>query len=48
MISIAVVDAAVAEPGTRVAVLWGRPGTRQVEVRATVRATPFKPDRRRG
>lgn len=46
-LSLAVIDRTHAEPGTAVVVVWGRPGTRQVLVRATVRDLPFKPDRRR-
>lgn len=46
-LSLAVIERAHAEPGTLVTVVWGRPGTRQVPVRATVRRLPFKPDRRR-
>ncbi|MEU6139592.1 aminomethyl transferase family protein [Streptomyces sp. NPDC047081] len=46
-ISLCVIDPAQAAPGTDVVVLWGRPGTAQREVRATVTALPFKPDRRR-
>ncbi|MFV0373751.1 hypothetical protein, partial [Microbacterium sp.] len=34
-------------PGTEVVVVWGRPGTAQREIRAIVRALPFRPDRRR-
>ena len=30
-----------------VTVVWGRPGTPQRDIRATVAALPFKPDRRR-
>ncbi|MGW4729421.1 aminomethyl transferase family protein [Streptomyces shenzhenensis] len=46
-ISLCVIDESHAAPGTDVVVLWGRPGTAQREVRATVTALPFKPDRRR-
>lgn len=46
-ISLAVLDRAHAEPGTEVAVLWGRPGTAQREIRAVVTTLPFKPDHRR-
>jgi glycine cleavage system aminomethyltransferase T len=48
MISLCVIDRAHAAPGTPVTVLWGRPGTNQREIRATVSAVPMKPDRRRG
>jgi glycine cleavage system aminomethyltransferase T len=47
MISLCVIDRAHAAPGTEVTVIWGRPGTPQREIRATVTALPFKPDRRR-
>ncbi|MFD9325437.1 aminomethyl transferase family protein [Streptomyces sp. NPDC060065] len=46
-ISLCVIDPASATPGTEVLVLWGRPGTPQREIRATVTALPFKPDNRR-
>ncbi|MFK4106172.1 aminomethyl transferase family protein [Streptomyces sp. NPDC019531] len=46
-ISLCVIDQAHAAPGTEVVVLWGRPGTAQREIGATVTALPFKPDRRR-
>ncbi|MGW2520230.1 aminomethyl transferase family protein [Streptomyces sp. NPDC001617] len=46
-ISLCVIDPAHAGPGTEVVVLWGKPGTAQREIRATVAALPFKPDRRR-
>lgn len=46
-ISLCVIDQRHATPGADVEVLWGRPGTAQREVRATVTALPFKPDRRR-
>ncbi|WP_406462878.1 aminomethyl transferase family protein [Streptomyces sp. NBC_01622] len=47
MISLCVLDPAHTTPGTEVAVLWGRPGTPQREIRATVTTLPFKPDNRR-
>lgn len=47
MISLCVLDPAHTAPGTEVAVLWGRPGTPQREIRATVTTLPFKPDNRR-
>ena len=47
MISLCVIDRAHAAPGTQVTVIWGRPGTPQREIRATVTALPFKPDHRR-
>jgi hypothetical protein len=47
MISLCVIDPAFAAAGTAVTVVWGRPGTAQREILATVSALPFKPDRRR-
>ena len=47
MISLCVLDPAHTTPGTEVTVLWGRPGTPQREIRATVTSLPFKPDNRR-
>ena len=46
MISLCVIGRDHAAPGTGVTVVWGRPGTPQREIRATVTALPFKPDRR--
>jgi vanillate/3-O-methylgallate O-demethylase len=46
-ISLCVIDREHAAPGTDVIVVWGRPGTPQREIRATITALPFKPDRRR-
>ncbi|OHV74335.1 glycine cleavage protein T [Pseudofrankia sp. BMG5.36] len=46
-ISLCVIDRQQAAPGTEVVVVWGRPGTPQREIRATVAALPFKPDHRR-
>jgi vanillate/3-O-methylgallate O-demethylase len=47
MISLCVIDRAHATPGTEATVIWGRPGTPQRDIRATVTALPFKPDHRR-
>ena len=47
MISLCVIEQAHAAPGTAVTVIWGRPGTAQRQIRATVTALPFKPDNRR-
>jgi glycine cleavage system aminomethyltransferase T len=46
-ISLGVIEREYAAPGTEVTVLWGRAGTPQREIRATVAALPFKPDHRR-
>ena len=46
-ISLCVIDRGHSTPGTAVTVIWGRPGTAQREIRATVVQLPFKPDRRR-
>ena len=46
-ISLAVLDRSVASPGTQTTVVWGRPGTSQRQIRATVVDLPFKTDRRR-
>ena len=47
MISLCVMDREYAIPGHEAVVVWGRPGTPQREIRATVAALPFKPDHRR-
>ncbi|OHV41408.1 MULTISPECIES: glycine cleavage system protein T [Pseudofrankia] len=47
MISLCVIDRDRAVAGADVVVVWGRPGTPQREIRATVTTLPFKPDRRR-
>ena len=47
MISLCTIGREHAAPGTEVTVVWGRPGTPQRDIRATVTALPFKPDRRR-
>jgi glycine cleavage system aminomethyltransferase T len=47
MISLCVIERAYRAPGTAVTVIWGRAGTPQREIRATVTALPFKPDNRR-
>lgn len=48
MLCLAVLDPEVAEIGNEVTVIWGAPGHRQKEIRATVAPTPFKPDNARG
>lgn len=47
MISFGVLDRSQADPGNEVTVVWGRPGTNQREIRATVTTLPFVPDGRR-
>jgi len=47
MLSHCVIDVAHATPGTDVTVIWGDPGTRQKEIRATVAPSPYKADNRR-
>jgi glycine cleavage system aminomethyltransferase T len=47
MLSLCVIDVAYAAPGTDVVVTWGRPGSRQKEIRAKVAPAPYKADRRR-
>ena len=46
-LSLCALDSRYATPGTDVTIVWGRPGTAQREIRATVTSLPFKPDRRR-
>ncbi|HWH26260.1 MAG TPA: hypothetical protein VNT53_06410 [Pseudolysinimonas sp.] len=46
MISLVSIDVAQAELGTEVVVLWGEPGTRQKEIRATVQRFPFYDENR--
>jgi vanillate/3-O-methylgallate O-demethylase len=47
MLSLCVIDVALSEPGTEVAVLWGLPGTPQKQIRAKVARAPYKTDNRR-
>jgi vanillate/3-O-methylgallate O-demethylase len=47
MLSLCVLDAALCAPGTEVTVVWGRPGTPQKPIRATVAPAPYKKDNRR-
>ncbi|MEU9448978.1 hypothetical protein [Streptomyces sp. NPDC048277] len=44
MLSLATVETAVAVEGTEVVVVWGDPGTRQKEIRATVARFPYLVD----
>ncbi|MBN9142335.1 MULTISPECIES: glycine cleavage T C-terminal barrel domain-containing protein [unclassified Novosphingobium] len=47
VLALAFIDAAYAEPGTRVEILWGAPGSRQTTINATVAQAPYKVDNRR-
>jgi glycine cleavage system aminomethyltransferase T len=47
MLSLCVIDAQHASPGTDVHVVWGRPGHPQKSIRAKVAAAPYKKDNRR-
>jgi vanillate/3-O-methylgallate O-demethylase len=47
MLSLCVLDVEHCEPGTDVSVTWGRPGTPQKEIRASVAPAPYKKDNRR-
>jgi vanillate/3-O-methylgallate O-demethylase len=47
MLSLCVIDVALAEPGNEVTVVWGRPTGPQKRIRATVARAPYKKDNRR-
>jgi vanillate/3-O-methylgallate O-demethylase len=47
MLSLCVLDVQQCAPGTEVTVVWGRPGTPQKAIRATVAPAPYKKDNRR-
>jgi vanillate/3-O-methylgallate O-demethylase len=47
MLSLCVIDVGWADLGTEVTVVWGNPGGRQKEIRATVAHAPYKQDNRR-
>jgi vanillate/3-O-methylgallate O-demethylase len=47
MLSLCVLDVGLCKPGTEVSIIWGRPGTLQKEIRATVAPAPYKKDNRR-
>lgn len=47
VLSLSYLEAAYANPGTEVFVVWGEPGTRQKRIKATVRPAPYKTDNRR-
>jgi len=46
-LSLAYLDADVAEAGGEVEILWGAPGHRQTSIRATIAPAPYKADNRR-
>lgn len=47
MLSHCVIDIEHSAPGTPVTVIWGDPGARQREIRATVARSPYKKDNRK-
>ena len=47
MLSLCVIDVGCAELGAEVTVIWGNPGERQKQIRATVAPAPYKQDKRR-
>ena len=47
MLSLTWIDLARTAVGTEVTVIWGEPGHRQKEMRATVAPAPYKKDNRR-
>jgi vanillate/3-O-methylgallate O-demethylase len=47
MISHAVIDIELAEPGTELTVLWGAPGSPQRKIRAVTASSPYKENRGR-
>ena len=47
MLSLCTIDVEHSQPGTEVTVVWGNPGERQKEIRATVAPAPYKKDNRR-
>lgn len=47
MLSLCVLDVSLAVPGSEVTVVWGRPGSPQKHIRATVAPAPYKRDNRR-
>lgn len=47
VLALSFIDVAEAEPGTDVEVLWGDPGTPQINLRAVVAPAPYKQDNRR-
>jgi vanillate/3-O-methylgallate O-demethylase len=47
IISLTYIDVKYSKPGTKVAIVWGNPGTPQKHIRATVAPAPYKKDNRR-
>ncbi len=47
MLSLTMIDLPHSQIGTEVTVIWGEPGRRQKEIRATVAPCPYKKDNRR-
>ncbi|MPT49005.1 MAG: aminomethyl transferase family protein [Sphingobium sp.] len=47
MLSLCVIDPALAAPGTQVDIVWGASGGPQKIIRATVAPAPYKPDNRK-
>ena len=41
MISLGFINPEYAKEGTKLEILWGTPGTRQMKVRATVKKLPY-------
>ena len=41
MISLGFINPKYAKEGTKLEILWGTPGTRQMKVRATVKKLPY-------
>jgi vanillate/3-O-methylgallate O-demethylase len=47
MLSLCTIDASQAEIGNEVTIVWGKPGSPQREIRATVQPAPYKKDNRK-
>ena len=47
VLSLTYIDVEMSEPGTKVVIVWGSPGTPQKHIRATVAPAPYKKDNRR-
>jgi vanillate/3-O-methylgallate O-demethylase len=46
MISLCSIDIDYSAPDTEVTIIWGEPGTKQKEIRATVAPAPYQKDTR--